>query len=97
VTDLGATVPETGGRVRLVLVLTSSEAVEYDATLAHQTGVVEGRLRVDIRSGAVSAPPAGAPHWLGALAVGLLRAAHRRHQQAGWPRRLSRWRAEQTR
>jgi hypothetical protein len=90
-------VPDSGGRVRLVLVAANEESVEYEVTLAHRNGAAEGRMRVDVASGAVSTAPEGAPPWLGTLAVGLLRAAHRAHTEAGWPRRLTRWRAEQVR
>jgi hypothetical protein len=96
-TDLGVTLPDTGGRVRLLLVEKSAEVAEYDATLAFPDGMVRGRMRVLSESGAVSAPPDGAPLWLGALATALLRAAHRRHAVEGWPRRITRWRAERVR
>lgn len=96
-TDLGTQLPETGGRVRLVRARVTPERAEYDVVLMHPGGSVQGRMGVEVASGAVSAAPEGAPAWLGTLAVALLRGAHRRHAEAGWPRRITRWRAERER
>ncbi len=70
--------------------------VEYALELHTPAGIHDGTARVD-GDGKVdlaTAPDGGAPAWLLKDAHALLRGLFRAHTVAGWPRRLTRWRAE---
>jgi hypothetical protein len=83
-----------GGRIELRLVRVADETVEYAVTLATPDAEVGGTARVMLADGAIELLcDADAPGWLVELARSVLRAAWRGRADAGWPRRLTRWRA----
>ncbi|HEY6559323.1 MAG TPA: hypothetical protein VI072_18690 [Polyangiaceae bacterium] len=87
--------PAHGGRI--VLRMTSSgPPVEYALELHTSSGTHRGRARVD-GDGKVdlaTLSDGDAPAWLLKDAHALLRGLFRAHAVTGWPRRLTRWRAE---
>ena len=87
--------PAHGGRI--VLRMTSSgPPVAYALELHTPQGIHHGVARID-ESGAVTLEATSGdepPAWLLQSTRALLRALFRAHVQSGWPRRLTRWRAE---
>jgi hypothetical protein len=86
--------PEHGGTIELKLERTSETEVTYETTLATPASEWRGDARVTLANGHVElAPPEEMPAWLGDLARAVLRSIWRAHASAGWPRRITRWRA----
>lgn len=86
--------PEHGGTIELKLERTSDADVSYRATLATPELEWQGEAHVALETGRVElAPPSEVPPWLVELVRGVLRATWRAHASAGWPRRITRWRA----
>jgi hypothetical protein len=87
--------PAHGGRI--VLRMTSlGPPVEYALELHTQHGAHHGAARVDDDGKVTFAGlgDAGPPAWLVSATHALLRSLYRAHKSSGWPRRLTRWRAE---
>lgn len=87
--------PTHGGRI--VLRMTSlGPPVEYALELHTPQATHVGTGRIDA-SGQVTfegLSDEATPAWLVQAAHALLRGLFRAHTQSGWPRRLTRWRAE---
>jgi hypothetical protein len=86
--------PDHGGRIELRLESNDELEVVYRAELATPDGVAIGQVRVAVADGGIAfeldAEPA---EWLVGVARGVLRSLWRSHAEAGWPRRVTRWRA----
>lgn len=91
--DLGKTAPKRGGRVRLELTGRSAQCVRYALTMVDSEVRVEAVVEVALADGKVSGVPETGPSWLRSLATSLLRTMYRQRESAGWPRRVTRWRA----
>jgi hypothetical protein len=86
--------PEHGGTIELKLERSSDEEVAYGATLATPDGSWGARVSVAIADGRVELEvDDGAPGWLVDLARNVMRSVWRARASAGWPRRITRWRA----
>jgi len=85
--------PEHGGRIDLALEHADEKSVRYVGELATPDGVWSTTLSVDVVSGEVALAAGDAPGWLVDFARAVVRAAWRAHGGAGFPRRLTRWRA----
>jgi hypothetical protein len=92
--------PDTGGRFDLRLRALDDRHAGYAATLSTaaaewsteiSVSAADGNLQLDTWNGAGEPPP-----WLVRYARSALRAAWHAHGEQGWPRRLTRWRAEPT-
>lgn len=87
--------PAHGGRI--VLRMTSSgPPVEYALELHTPQGIHHGAARIDESGKVTFEARSGAepPAWLLTATHALMRGLFRAHVQSGWPRRLTRWRAE---
>jgi hypothetical protein len=91
--DLGHTQPRRGGRLRLELRAQTQSSVTYALTLGVASERVEGVVEVALGDGKVSGMPESGPEWLRSFAVSVLRLMYRQRDVAGWPRRVTRWRA----
>ena len=92
--------PETGGRFSLTLVDQDESEARFDVELVTATGLWRTRAQVSSSEGGVSwneSELLGSPDWLRRYAHAALRSAWRQRGEAGWPRRLTRWRDEPVR
>jgi hypothetical protein len=91
--DLGKSPPKRGGRVRLELREQTPTAVRYELTLLDANERIDATVEVALADGKVSGIPESGPPWMRTLASALLRTSYRQRETAGWPRRITRWRA----
>lgn len=85
--------PQHGGRVVLRRAAVCQTHAEYGVQLLTAEGVLEGSAQVMVEQGVVEFRGLElAPDWLVGVAKTLLRGAWRTRNDAGWPRRLTRWR-----
>jgi hypothetical protein len=89
--------PDHGGRFALRLIETNSEQAHFEAALTTSEGSWETDVTVQLGDGSVAwkhrETAALPPEWLLDGARAALRTAWRQHQEQGWPRRITRWRA----
>ena len=85
--------PEHGGTLELKLERSSGEDVVYAVTLQTPESEWSASARVRVGDGQVTLELEQAPGWLVDRARNVLRALWRAHADAGWPRRITRWRA----
>lgn len=90
--------PENGGRFVVKLLDEDASRARFAVELATPAGVWSSEAAVGASDGSIawqSWAGAGAPpEWLRHYAHAALRTAWRQHGEQGWPRRLTRWRAE---
>lgn len=86
--------PEHGGRIELVLARADERGARYASTLSTAERSWSGSVEVAAGDGAVVIDvPDDPPAWLVDVVRGVVRAGWRARAEAGWPRRLTRWRA----
>lgn len=86
-----------GVRLTLERVDVSEEQVEYRCAFAMPECDLEARLAIRIADGEVQLSGEHLdqiPEWQRELARALARTAWRQRETSGWPRRVTRWRAE---
>jgi hypothetical protein len=92
--------PDTGGRFDLRLREQDDRCAGYALTLSTEGGEWSTELTVSAADGDVRCGTwrgeGDPPPWLFRYAHSALRSAWHAHREEGWPRRLTRWRAEPT-
>lgn len=87
--------PDHGGRLELKLESSSDGRVVYGAELSTADVVASGKLVLDVTEGSVQIELEGEPPaWLVDYARAVARTLWRSHADAGWPRRVTRWRPQ---
>ena len=87
--------PEAGARVTLKLQSKGAEDVSYACSVLQTGKRFEGVARIHLSEGAIVYQGLeDAPEWIRGLVQGLLRSTWRASEEAGWPRRITRWRKQ---
>jgi hypothetical protein len=90
--------PENGGRFVARLLAHDAERGRFAVELATATALWSSEVEVAASDGTLRwqpwTGPGEPPEWLRHYAHAALRTSWRQHAQQGWPRRLTRWRAE---
>jgi hypothetical protein len=90
--------PESGGRLEARLGSSDTSGARYAVELSTPAGTWASDVTVSLASGEVSwqgwSGPGEPPEWLCRYLRSALRSAWRSRAEDGWPRRMTRWRAE---